>query len=293
MNGDCGMARGHLDAFLNGDLAPDVRRDVARHLEQCPQCAAEFDACRRLKEQLQAAVRATPVPPDLESRVRGAVRRQASRPRSGLWAIAAAAALVACITLVGLWRSRGSPEQAIMREAAQLPAIVAPGLLDHLQCAVFRTYPKKPDPARQMAADLGPAFAQLAPMVAAKLPADFQLIQAHLDPVQSREFTHFIIAGDNGKLVSLLLTRKLPGESVSGIRQAGIAHQAASPGLKGMINTLLRRPPDGQVYHFQIVWFESHDYIAYLISDLDAWESLQWATNLAPAVRDFFEWRQG
>jgi hypothetical protein len=113
-----------------------------------------------------------------------------------------------------------------------------------------------------MAKDLGPEFAGLVPLIQAKLPAHFQIIQAHLCKVAGREYTHFIIYGD-GKLVSLILTRTIPGEWLSdSIHQAGVDR-------------------------FQVVGFESHDHLAYLISDMDAQQNLQWAANLAPTVRQY------
>jgi len=38
-----------------------------------------------------------------------------------------------------------------------------------------------------------------------------------------------------------------------------------------------------------VVGFESHDLLAYVISDMDAQRSLQWAVNLAPAVRQYLD----
>ena len=107
-----------------------------------------------------------------------------------------------------------NPEQAILRKASgPLAAILKVGLRDHLQCAVFRKYSKQPLPASQMAADLGPA----APLclVQAKLPHDFQVIQGHHCSAGGRQYTHLIMASAGGKLVSLILTRKQPGESLA------------------------------------------------------------------------------
>ena len=59
------------------------------------------------------------------------------------------------------------------------------------------------------------------------------------------------------------MTRKLPSESLSGgIYQAGVDR-------------------------FQVVGFQSHDYLAYVISDLDASQNLQLEAALAPVVREY------
>ena len=191
-------------------------------------------------------------------------KARSARPRTGLWAVLAAAAVIACVGLVGLLRDQLGPEQAILRKTTgPLAPVLNVGLRDHLHCAVFRKYSRDPVPAPQMTAELGPTFAMLAPLLQAHLPDDFRLIQGHHCTAGGRRYTHLIIAGPGGKLVSLILAPKLPGESLG-----GAIHQA---------------PVDC----FQIVAFESHDYLVYLISDLDAQQNLAWAAHMAPALRQF------
>jgi hypothetical protein len=89
-----------------------------------------------------------------------------------------------------------NPEQAILRKTSgRLAAVLNVGLRDHLHCAVFRKYSKQPVAAAQMAADLGPEFAGLVPLVQAKLPADFRVIQGHHCTAGGRQYTHLIVAG--------------------------------------------------------------------------------------------------
>jgi anti-sigma factor RsiW len=263
----CEKLRGRLDAYLSRELPEESSREVQRHLESCPRCAAELETRARIRARLQAAVLATPVPADLEPKVRralrGAVRGEPARPRTGLWAVAAAAAVILCVALVSRLRVEMNPEQAILQKTSgRLAAVLNVGLRDHLHCAVFRKYSKQPVAAAQMAADLGPEFAGLVPLVQAKLPEDFRVIQGHHCTAGGRQYTHLIVAG-GGKIVSVVLTRKRSGESLSGgIHQAGVDR-------------------------FQVVGFESHDYLAYVISDLGAQQNLQWAANLAPTLREF------
>ncbi len=260
----CETVRAQMDAYLSNELPAPGGREIAHHLEGCSTCQAELATRTRVRAQLQDAVRATPVPDRLEDKIRRAVRGRHARPRTGLWAVAAAAAVILCAILIGLWRAQPSPEEAILRKTAgPLAAVLNVGLRDHLQCAVFRKYSKQPVPAAQMAAELGPGFADLAPLLAAKLPADFRIIQAHHCSAGRRQYTHFIIAGSRGKLVSLILTRKQSGEWLSaGIHQAGVDR-------------------------FQVAAFESQDFLDYVISDLDAEQDLRWAANLAPTVREY------
>jgi anti-sigma factor RsiW len=266
MNAECEKVRGHLDAYLSRELPEESRREAQRHLESCLQCAAELETRFRIRAQLQDAVRATPVPAGFEAKVRRILHDKASRPRTGLWAVAAAAAVILCVVLVGLLREQANPEQAILRKTSgRLAAVLNVGLRDHLHCAVFRKYSKQPVAASQMAADLGPGFADLAPLVQAKLPGDLRVIQAHHCIAGGRPYTHLIISSGAGgaKIVSLVLTRKQPGEALGGgIYQAGVDR-------------------------FQVVGFESRDYLAYVISDLDAQQNLQLAASLAPALRQY------
>jgi anti-sigma factor (TIGR02949 family) len=265
MNTACEKVRGHLDAYLSGELPEETRREVERHLQICPQCAAELETRARIRTQLQTAVRASPMPVDLEAKVRRAVRRSvnAPRPRTGLWAVAAAVLVIVCVALVNRLRLESDPEEAILRKTSgRLAAVLNVGLRDHLHCAIFRKYSKQPETAREMAADLGPGFADLAPLIQAKLTGDFRIIQAHRCDAGGRQYTHFIITG-GGKIASLVLTRGQPGERlIGGIHQTGVDR-------------------------FQVVGFESPDYLAYVISDLDAQQNLQLAANLAPTLREF------
>jgi len=274
MNGDaaCEKVRTHLDSYLSRELPAETSGEVQRHLESCPLCAAELETRASVRRQLQAAVRATPVPAGLEANVRRAVRGETARPRTGLWAIAAAAAVILCVALVSRLLVDSNPEEAILRKTSgRLAAVLNVGLRDHLHCAVFRKYSKQPETAREMAADLGPGFADLIMLVQTKLTGDFRIIQAHHCDAGGRHYTHFIIAGGagGGKIVSLVLTRRQSGESFTGgIHQTGVDR-------------------------FQVVGFESHDYLAYVISDLDAQQNLQLAANLAPTVREYLAVHSG
>jgi anti-sigma factor (TIGR02949 family) len=262
----CSKVIADLDSYLSGELPEDASREVQLHLESCPQCAAELETRARIRTQLRNAVRAAAVPANLEANVRHALRGETPRPRTGLWAIAAAVLVIVCVALVSRLRVEMNPEEAILRKTSgPLAAILKVGLRDHLQCAVFRKYSKQPEPADEMKADLGPEYAALAPLIQAKLQGGFRIIQGHHCSAAGREYTHLIIANEWGgdRIISLILTRRRPGESLGGgIYQAGVDR-------------------------FQVVGFESHDYLAYVISDLDAQQNIQLAASLAPAVREY------
>jgi hypothetical protein len=58
MNPSC-VLTDQLDAYLDGDLAPEEARAFEAHADRCPACADE----RALAERLRAALRATPAAP--------------------------------------------------------------------------------------------------------------------------------------------------------------------------------------------------------------------------------------
>jgi hypothetical protein len=252
----CGKVRGYLDSYLSNELLVETNHEVLRHLEGCLQCAAELSTRARVRTGLQTAVRGTPVPEGLEARVQRAVRAQSSRTRAGLYTMAVAAIALICLAIVSLTRAKPGPEEAILSKASgRLAVVLNVGLRDHLHCAVFRKYDK-------MAVQLSPEFADLARLVKAKLSGDFHIIQGHRCSAGGRQYIHLIVTrGD--KLLSLVLTRKRPAESLSGgVYQEGVDR-------------------------FQVVGFESHDYLVYVISDLDAQQNLQLAVNIAPVVREY------
>ena len=265
----CQKTVGYLDSYLGNELPVETNHAVLRHLESCPRCAAELATRSRVRASLRAAVRATSVPAGLEARVRRAVRAQRSRARAGWFTVATAAIVVICFAIVNLKRSH-SPEEAILNTASgRLAAVLNVGLRDHLHCAVFRKYSRQPEAAAQMAEQLGPRFAELLPLVKAKLPADFRILEGHRCTAGGRrEYVHFIVDAA-GKLLSVVLTAKRPGERLGdGIYQEGVDR-------------------------FQVVGFESHGYLAYVISDFDAQRNLQLAAAMAPALREYLAGHAG
>lgn len=259
----CAKIRGYLDSYISNELLVETNHEVLRHLEGCPECSAELAARTRLRTQLQSAVRGTQVPAGLEAKVQRGVRAQRSRTYAGLYTMAAAALVIISLGLVSLFRLRSTPEDALLNKASgRLATVMSVGLRDHLHCAVYRKYPKQPEAAERVESQLGPEFAGLAPLVKAKLPADFQVLQGHRCTAGGRQYVHFIITSGN-KLLSLVLTRKQPGESLSGgIHQEGVDR-------------------------YQVVGFESRDYLVYVVSDLDPQQNLQMAASLAPVVREY------
>lgn len=118
----CEHLRPALGAYVLGALDPDEAASVRRHLELCPECAAERDALTPLPGLLQLAAGAeqaveTPLSPAFEERLLDAYARDHAtspsrrrlrwrwpRPRwiaAGATAVAVAAAAAGAIVFVG------------------------------------------------------------------------------------------------------------------------------------------------------------------------------------------------
>lgn len=50
----CKKTSERLNAYLDGELAPDEALAVQEHLRACPQCAAELDGLKQLNQALEA-----------------------------------------------------------------------------------------------------------------------------------------------------------------------------------------------------------------------------------------------
>ena len=117
-----------LSAFLDGELSATDRAQVESHLRECPACAQELEELAAV----DAFAREVPVQaPDgyfeaLPARVRARVRRPARIPRPALWAVAAAAAVMAVVVTPVVLQH----ERSVMAPAAQaVPEGPAPATL--------------------------------------------------------------------------------------------------------------------------------------------------------------------
>jgi anti-sigma factor (TIGR02949 family) len=287
--GGCEKTRKYLDAYVSNELMVETNHEVLRHIEGCPACAAEVDARARVRSRLKAAVNAHSVPPDLQVRIREQIRTSRSENwvhvgwlRAGWprWAGATAAALVVA---VGLWvnhsterlpafADRPGQNTYISRVSANLAAILKVGLADHIHCAIFRKYPKDPQPVEKMEAELGPAYAGLLPVVRAAVPEGYKVIMAHQCSYDGRKFVHLTFEKDGG-LLSLVVARRQTGESLD-----GLSPTAAASGVR------IYQSAAGR---YQVAGFEAGNFFAYLVSELREQENLQIVENVAPAVRQF------
>jgi mycothiol system anti-sigma-R factor len=66
---DCREAVGRMWAYLAQDLAAPPAAEFEAHLETCQRCCGELEFNRHLREVVAEGEGATPVPPELRSRI--------------------------------------------------------------------------------------------------------------------------------------------------------------------------------------------------------------------------------
>jgi len=154
----CQKARDRLAQLVSGEMEPETRREIETHLHACPDCAAEAESVRRALSLLE-----TEVPPDpgapywssfggrLRTRIAASERRRRTLRQA---ALAAAAVLVATVSLVYLRHGAPSRQIATGPAGESQPASPAP---EHLT----GSHPAPPRPAPAHAPSVAEAEARL------------------------------------------------------------------------------------------------------------------------------------
>ncbi len=102
----CDTVRNRLDALTDGTMPSSERESIARHLEGCSSCRADFEALNRVRAELPGLPSLEASSPDVE-RMWAAIRPRLSGRRRGwagrplampAWALAAAAALLVAVS---------------------------------------------------------------------------------------------------------------------------------------------------------------------------------------------------
>ncbi len=274
-----------LDPFLSGELPEEKRHEVSRHVNTCPRCSKELARRTGLKQALRKAVSREAVPLDLEKRILGRIRAAEPR-RTAAWgwqpSLAFAAAL---LVLLGSWIAWRRPQQPPASEVAseetfidslyeQVAPIFRVGLGDHLHCAHFRKFPEDPAAFERMAEQMGPEYAPLVETIHAKIGEPLQIVLAHRCSYRGRRFVH-VAMRSNKTLLSVVITRKEPGESFSGSDLRSIRNESGVD--------LFGASADG----FEVAGFATRDHLAFVVSDLAPDDNARVALNVTPALHQF------
>lgn len=119
----CEAWRDKLDAFIDGELSPDVQREFDAHLRGCTSCAADIAGRMQLKAAVKraAARRYTPSAEFRRQIEKKVLPRNREWRAIGLWVPALAAAAVILIIAVWIARRPGTtPEMAALGEVVDM-----------------------------------------------------------------------------------------------------------------------------------------------------------------------------
>jgi hypothetical protein len=233
----------------------------------------------RLRDRLKQAVHADVAPDHLHARIRNDIRggRRAGVP--AVW-LAIAAALVISVGIGSAYHfgyllfTADSRESYISSISNQVAAIMRIGLGDHVNCAVFRKYPKNPPPVEAIVAEIAPKYRDLVSVVRSKVPQEYRLFMAHQCEYHGRRFVHLTFRGDS-RVLSVVIARKDWGDSFT---KADLLPALAQSGIP-----IYR----AGVQSFQIAAFETSGHLVYFISDLPEQKNMDIMLALAPDVREF------
>jgi Putative zinc-finger len=268
----CEMMRQYLDSYLSNELLVETASEVVRHLESCESCSRDLESRMRVRDALQRAVVNQPVPESVRADVLRSLResqpRSFVRPSTTRWAIGLASIAFILLSLFAAnWMSLRRGEQLVA-------SILKLGVSDHIVCAIKgHNYPEVANPPDQIRNKLGARYAVLLQVVQERLPG-FEVLEGHICsiPGSDRKYVHFITRGQ-GTILSVILTERdgaaLPTDK--------LLLRADSGGLG-----IYRDHLSGM----EIAGFESGQYFAFVVSDLNQKELLQVARRLAPALNE-------
>jgi hypothetical protein len=275
--GDCKTIRSYMDSYMNDELLVETNHEVLKHLETCKDCATELESRMRVQRVLQKAVKKDVAPAGLQYRIQRDIRKQ-QQPTSGYqwrnWVLAAAAMFIVAVGSWGAFKAIKSNEtQTLERANQQDVEILTVGVNNHLHCAIDRQFANKHFTDEEMNMKLGPEFIGLVSLVKDKVPGSFEVVVGHRCSFKKREYIHLILK-DQNKVMSLVLTRK-NGEAF------------AKTALGNVIEAAGIRMHSDHLDDYEVTGFETPDYFAFVVSNMDKQENEIIATNLAPALRAY------
>ena len=287
----CERIRRYFDSYLDNELLVETNHEVLRHLATCADCTRVLEDRARIKKAVKQAVMEEHPPAALLENIQKEIREGKHGSffgrDVGRWGMAAAALLILSIggflalRISGV-RTRdpggGSVLQLISAQAREILRI---GLADHIHCTLALGRWKELLSFEHMkeatgATALGPEFIDLAPIAKEKLGANFQLMQGHRCTINGREYVHLIATGENGAILSLVITEK-KGEAFTRPEVAATVEASGVP---------LYRDKQDQL---EIAGFETSRFLAFVVSNMDRDANLKVASNLAPSVYEFLQ----
>jgi anti-sigma factor RsiW len=200
---ECRNVRELADSYLSDQLLVETNHELLRHLETCPDCHADIDGRRALRDRLRAAFgRAEELRPRPELAAELGSTLRALQPgisrRSLLqswWTLAAGVALAAGGGLFVRSSNSRSRFAALAREAAG----------DHQNCAVTFRLAERPILLDDAGRRYGAPYAALATFEPPAVAGGLEMLERHACVYQGRRFGH-VVFRYRGALASLLVT---------------------------------------------------------------------------------------
>jgi anti-sigma factor RsiW len=96
--------------FVDDELAPQAREEMAAHMASCPECTARLAEGLALKRAVRHAARRDSAPADLHAAVRRQIAGSSTSTSSWQWLAAAAALLLTVAAGAAFWTRKGSDD---------------------------------------------------------------------------------------------------------------------------------------------------------------------------------------
>lgn len=272
--GQCKRTRDLLEFYLNSELTVETSQDVLKHLRACDACSEVLRERQWLKDRLREAALREAAPPELEARIRRSLRRSPS-VNWGRWSLAAAALLVLTIGAVFVLNGVNEPSQApyvattpgAPKEANALQI----GLANHVHCTVERRFGRQAHTEDEMAHALGSEWFELATQISRSIPESYKVVAGHHCRLRGRQFVHLVLSGADERLISVTITGK-QGESFSPQDLATILDETGGSIYQARLSD------------YDVAGFESGNYLAFVVSNLQRADSFRLTAALAPPV---------
>jgi anti-sigma factor RsiW len=287
----CEKIRRYLDSYVDNELLVETNHEVLRHLATCADCTRVLEDRVRVKKAVKQAVTQVEAPAVLlqgiQKTIRDGKHHRFALPDLGRWGMAVAALLLLVaggLVMLRTVRLRNPAVDGVrgIFEAVSTEArgILQIGLADHIHCTLELGRWKELISFESMkeatgSSALGPEFIDLVPTVKETLGPAFHLVQGHRCTINGRDYVHLIATGENGAILSLVITEK-KGDAFNSAR-AATAQASTVP--------LYR---DNQE-HLEIAGFETNHFLAFVVSNLDRDANQKVASALAPPVYQFLQ----
>ena len=239
--------------------------------------------------RLKEAVNSVAVPAYLEARIRSRIRGEREPRHFGFGYFKLPVAGLAALLFLGaaiayqyghLRFTKASQMSYVWSVSNRLVTLMRPGLADHVNCSVFRKYPKNAPAVEVLAEKLPAQYRELIPIVQGQVPPDYRLLISHQCRWDGRKFIHLSLE-NNFHVLSLVITARKPGES---FRADGL--------LPALVASDIPMYQSG-VQRFAMTAFETKDYIVYFVSDLPQAENTMIMQAMAAPVKNLLKKLEG